>query len=297
MPGLSNLSLGLGLTPSGASNRAPPDILWAGSHVVDEDVALGTQVGGALSATDPEGDPVTFSLVDDADGRFAIGEDGTSIIVTGVLDYETALSEGGGGEPEWLRPGAAFDLDFENDRYYWGGVEKAEVDLTSILGASALLGAEYHAENIASGVGYSGSIALVSILRTALLGDYTLLAEFDDIFGFEAAEESFATDLVASYNISSITLTDNLGGFVAYPAGGTGSAGPHKMAFTVTASSAFGSVDNVKMDDNGDPDVVTTFDPQMPATPSDIKITAGNLKRFTVWTTEKSEADTQALTS
>lgn len=88
-----SLSLGLGLSSSrGPSNVAPTDIAWSGVHAVDEDASLGTVVGGVLSATDPEGGAVTFSLSDDAGGRFAIGGDGTSIIVAGVLDYEAATS-------------------------------------------------------------------------------------------------------------------------------------------------------------------------------------------------------------
>lgn len=87
------LGLGLGLNRRGSapSNPPPTDIAWAGAHTVVENSALGTVVGGALSATDPD-DVVTFSLVDDAGGMFGIGADGTSIIVTGVPDYETATS-------------------------------------------------------------------------------------------------------------------------------------------------------------------------------------------------------------
>jgi hypothetical protein len=83
--------LGLGMSRLGVGNplpnRAPTDIAWAGSHTVAEDAALGTVVGGALSFTDPDvGETGTFSLTDDASGKFAI--DGTSVIVAGVLDYE-----------------------------------------------------------------------------------------------------------------------------------------------------------------------------------------------------------------
>lgn len=73
----------------GGGSGAPTDIAWAGSHTVAENVALGTQVGGALSFVDPE-DTATFSLTNSAGGLFGI--DGTSVIVTGVIDYETATS-------------------------------------------------------------------------------------------------------------------------------------------------------------------------------------------------------------
>lgn len=88
------LRLGLDLIgeDDGALNIAPTDIIWAGSHAIAEDAELGTVIGGALSAVDSEMDAITFTLADDADGKFAIGDDGTSIIVSGVLDYEAETS-------------------------------------------------------------------------------------------------------------------------------------------------------------------------------------------------------------
>lgn len=84
------LGLGLGAKCSvGEVNAAPVDIAWAGSHTVAEDAAFGTVVGGVLSATDPDGDTFTFSIPE-ATSKFAIS--GTSIIVAGVLDFETATS-------------------------------------------------------------------------------------------------------------------------------------------------------------------------------------------------------------
>jgi hypothetical protein len=70
-------------------NEAPTDIALSASTVA-EDAALGTVVG-ALTRTDPDaGATVTYSLTDDASGKFAIS--GTNLIVSGVLDYETATS-------------------------------------------------------------------------------------------------------------------------------------------------------------------------------------------------------------
>jgi hypothetical protein len=86
------LRLGLGLShrigSGGSANAAPTDIALSASTVA-EDAELG-EVVGVLSATDPEDDAVTFTLVDDAGGLFDI--DGTDLIVAGVLDYETATS-------------------------------------------------------------------------------------------------------------------------------------------------------------------------------------------------------------
>lgn len=85
-----SLSLGLGLSSrGGAGNSAPTDIAWAGSHTVAEDAELGTVVGGALTAVDPEMGAVIFSIPD-ASSLFAIS--GSNVVVAGVLDYETATS-------------------------------------------------------------------------------------------------------------------------------------------------------------------------------------------------------------
>ncbi len=73
------------------SAHAPTDI--ALSHAaVDEDSAIGTVVG-TLSDTDADtGDTATYSLLDDAGGRFAI--DGDHLVVANyvLLDYEQATS-------------------------------------------------------------------------------------------------------------------------------------------------------------------------------------------------------------
>ncbi|WP_330927424.1 type I secretion C-terminal target domain-containing protein, partial [Candidatus Sororendozoicomonas aggregata] len=60
-------------------------------HVVGESAEPGTLVGKAR-ATDPEGDALTFSLVDDAGGRFAIDPQTGEITVAGALDYAVAPS-------------------------------------------------------------------------------------------------------------------------------------------------------------------------------------------------------------
>ena len=72
-------------------SQAPTDIALSNASVA-ENSAAGTVVG-ALSATDADpGETFTFSLVDDAGGRFAV--DGTNLVVAGALDYETATSHG-----------------------------------------------------------------------------------------------------------------------------------------------------------------------------------------------------------
>lgn len=82
------LGLGLGGRSSGPRNQAPTDISLSASTIA-EDADLG-EVVGALSGTDPEGEAITFSMVDDAGGLFDIS--GSNLIVSGVLDFETSAS-------------------------------------------------------------------------------------------------------------------------------------------------------------------------------------------------------------
>jgi Ca2+-binding RTX toxin-like protein len=77
------------VAPPPIVNQPPTDILLS-NDVVAEGVGVGAVVGG-LSAADPDdGESFTYTLVDDADGSFAI--DGSSLVVAGPLDYETASS-------------------------------------------------------------------------------------------------------------------------------------------------------------------------------------------------------------
>ncbi|MGE5547442.1 MAG: hypothetical protein ACM33T_11125 [Solirubrobacterales bacterium] len=61
----------------------PQDVTLS-NHVVDEDAAPGTVVGSLVTKDGTFGDTFTYTLVDDADGRFAI--DGTNLVVNGPLD-------------------------------------------------------------------------------------------------------------------------------------------------------------------------------------------------------------------
>ena len=75
------------IVPGG--NQTPTDISLSG-NAVTENSAVGTVVG-SLSATDPDAaESFTFTLIDDAGGRFAIS--GSNIVVAGALDFETAMS-------------------------------------------------------------------------------------------------------------------------------------------------------------------------------------------------------------
>ena len=81
-------------------------ILWSSDHSGDTDIysktlALGQQIGenaqpgsvvGQVQGSDADGDTLTYSLTDDAGGRFAIDASTGVITVAGALDYETATS-------------------------------------------------------------------------------------------------------------------------------------------------------------------------------------------------------------
>jgi len=80
-------TLAIGVTDE---NEAPTDISISGDSVLEH--VPNTTVVGTLGGTDPEGDGLTFSLLDDADGRFGIS--GTLLVVAdgALLDYESAAS-------------------------------------------------------------------------------------------------------------------------------------------------------------------------------------------------------------
>src|SRR5205085_1577410 len=70
-------------------NEAPTDVALAGNTVAENSTA-GTVVG-SLTSTDPDAaSTATYSLVDNAGGRFAIS--GTNLVVASGLDYETNTS-------------------------------------------------------------------------------------------------------------------------------------------------------------------------------------------------------------
>lgn len=70
-------------------NSPPTDILISNTAIA-ENSAINAVIG-ALSATDPNaGDTFSFTLLDDAGGRFAVS--GGNLVVAGALDYELAAS-------------------------------------------------------------------------------------------------------------------------------------------------------------------------------------------------------------
>jgi len=91
---------------AGEANIAPEDLALSGDDVL-ENAAAGTVVG-TLSATDANGDGLSYTLSDDADGLFAlVTENGvTRLVTTAAFDHEAkashdvtvTVSDGKGGE-------------------------------------------------------------------------------------------------------------------------------------------------------------------------------------------------------
>ncbi|HEV2565942.1 MAG TPA: cadherin domain-containing protein [Microvirga sp.] len=77
--------------PDSPPNNHPPVIEDLLGTVVQENAANGTVVG-AVAAHDPDGDPLTYELLDNGDGRFRI-ENNVIVVADGSrLDYEASSS-------------------------------------------------------------------------------------------------------------------------------------------------------------------------------------------------------------
>jgi Ca2+-binding RTX toxin-like protein len=74
------------------ANKAPTGLALSTSSVL-ESATIETVIG-TLSATDPDGDALTYSLVDDANGHFKLVTSGgaTQLVLASAVDYETATS-------------------------------------------------------------------------------------------------------------------------------------------------------------------------------------------------------------
>ena len=90
------LSLGsavLSAEPSFAQVNQPPRFPASetGTRQVEENKAAGTTVGGPVSAEDPEGAALTYSLSGTDAARFDINSSSGQILTKSVLDYETGF--------------------------------------------------------------------------------------------------------------------------------------------------------------------------------------------------------------
>ena len=88
--GAGDWSASLNATPR-SPNRSPYFIIGSGSatFTVDENTPPGTLVGDAITATDPDGDVLTYSLSGIDASSFGIGHSTGQLIVKDPLDYET----------------------------------------------------------------------------------------------------------------------------------------------------------------------------------------------------------------
>ncbi|WP_334065009.1 cadherin domain-containing protein [Limimaricola cinnabarinus] len=66
------------------ANKPPKDLALS-DRSIDENRPAGSLVG-TLSATDPDGDPLSFELIDDGNGLFEL--DGSRLVTTKALDFE-----------------------------------------------------------------------------------------------------------------------------------------------------------------------------------------------------------------
>lgn len=206
------------------------------------------------------------------------------------------LTKKGNTVSSWVRDGAVADVDFAfvPPRAYSGG---AEVNLTDILGDSVLLVASFDPTSIISGVGQQGSrFALVGALREELIGDFTLVLEFDDYANLELTEPTFSEDIVFNYGPTPVTTTFSSagGGFVSPSNGGNGALGAHVAAVTVVGAIGYASIDGVKLDNNDEP--LTQFTVYRVGTTDIVTGSGGVLKRLTVYQA-KTEEETRLLTA
>ena len=126
-------------------NDAPDDLALDGGSVI-ENAAAGTVVGTAAAHDSDVGDSLTYGLVDDADGRFAIDETTGQITVADPrgLDFETAASHDIGIRVT-DQSGASYDETFTID------VVDAVEPLIATQGDDTLVGGA--GDDVISGLG------------------------------------------------------------------------------------------------------------------------------------------------
>ena len=76
----------------------PADSDTATADQLQENAVAGAYTGVTLHSTDPDGQTVTYTLTDDAGGRFSVDSTTGRVVATGTtpIDYETALVDGSG---------------------------------------------------------------------------------------------------------------------------------------------------------------------------------------------------------
>jgi hypothetical protein len=90
----ASTNLAIAVTDVNEFNVTVPSDSDGTNNTVAENAANGTTVGITANATDGDGsnNTITYSLTDDAEGRFAINASTGVVTVAGALDFETATS-------------------------------------------------------------------------------------------------------------------------------------------------------------------------------------------------------------
>ena len=79
-------------TSAVGANRAPIFAAATATREVAEDTAAGMNIGAPVTATDPDGDTLTYSLSGTDEASFDIGESTGQLMTKAALDYETKMS-------------------------------------------------------------------------------------------------------------------------------------------------------------------------------------------------------------
>ncbi len=88
-PGGNTVEGSFTISVTDVDENEPPGAPQLSNNAAPENASVGTRVG-TVSATDPNGDSLSYRLLDDAGGLFAL--QGDDLVVAGALDFETASS-------------------------------------------------------------------------------------------------------------------------------------------------------------------------------------------------------------
>ena len=79
----------LGAVASAAGGNRPPKFRWTTvTRQVSEDAELGSKVGAAVAADDPDGDTLTYAITDGAAGLFSVRKSTGQLKTAALLDFE-----------------------------------------------------------------------------------------------------------------------------------------------------------------------------------------------------------------
>jgi Ca2+-binding RTX toxin-like protein len=119
-------------------NEPPYDLMLDGG-TMEEDAGNGAVIG-TLTAEDPDGDPLTYTLIDDAGGLFRL--EGSAVVLTGPVDFETApeheitveVSDGRGGVQTATFEILILDLNENPIMTFTGGEVAEDAEAGTLVG-------------------------------------------------------------------------------------------------------------------------------------------------------------------